>query len=258
MTAFQQGYIHPSTSPAALSFFSFAKNDGGLRPCIDYWSLHHHKTDKPSHIPTATPTSLPHSFHVPCLLSEASPFSSVIFLHKAWSSWQPVKWAGATDYPPSRTQTGIAAAYLHLWFNGTWTFHPTLHLSRSPNETLSQWKYSLTAYTTQLLVPNHQLSRTRQWTHANRHILAISGRAPMTADPVTVCTVVWCIRLPHPLVSYATSTNVIFSPFNYLVLENSTANLILGHPHPSLSCYLLVHQRRPEVELTIIPWLFPK
>ncbi len=41
--AFQQGYIRPSTSPAASSFFFVAKKDGGLRPCIgpciDYRSL---------------------------------------------------------------------------------------------------------------------------------------------------------------------------------------------------------------------------
>ncbi len=34
-----QGYIRPSTSPAASSFFFVAKKDGGLRPCIDYWAL---------------------------------------------------------------------------------------------------------------------------------------------------------------------------------------------------------------------------
>ncbi|KAL0199895.1 hypothetical protein M9458_003082, partial [Cirrhinus mrigala] len=37
--ALQQGYIHPSTSPAASSFFFIAKKDGGLRPCIDYRAL---------------------------------------------------------------------------------------------------------------------------------------------------------------------------------------------------------------------------
>ncbi len=37
--ALQQGYIRPSTSPAAPSFFFVAKKDGDLRPCIDYWSL---------------------------------------------------------------------------------------------------------------------------------------------------------------------------------------------------------------------------
>jgi len=34
-----QGYISPSTSPAAASFFFVAKKDGGLRPCIDYRAL---------------------------------------------------------------------------------------------------------------------------------------------------------------------------------------------------------------------------
>ncbi|KAK3550599.1 hypothetical protein QTP70_000681 [Hemibagrus guttatus] len=34
--ALAQGYIRPSTSPAASSFFFVAKKDGDLRPCIDY------------------------------------------------------------------------------------------------------------------------------------------------------------------------------------------------------------------------------
>ncbi len=39
--ALQQGYIRPYMSPAASSFYFFfvAKNDVGLRPCIDYRSL---------------------------------------------------------------------------------------------------------------------------------------------------------------------------------------------------------------------------
>ncbi|KAK3551808.1 hypothetical protein QTP70_027229, partial [Hemibagrus guttatus] len=37
--ALAQGYIRPSTSPTALSFFFVAKRDGGLRPCIDYRAL---------------------------------------------------------------------------------------------------------------------------------------------------------------------------------------------------------------------------
>ncbi len=37
--ALKQGYIIPSTSPAASSFFFVAKKDGGLRPCIDYRKL---------------------------------------------------------------------------------------------------------------------------------------------------------------------------------------------------------------------------
>ncbi|KAK3507044.1 hypothetical protein QTP70_001909, partial [Hemibagrus guttatus] len=37
--ALVQGYIRPSTSPAASSFFFVAKKDGGLRPCIDYRAL---------------------------------------------------------------------------------------------------------------------------------------------------------------------------------------------------------------------------
>ncbi len=37
--ALKQGYIRPSTSPAASSFFFVAKKDRGLRPCIDYQAL---------------------------------------------------------------------------------------------------------------------------------------------------------------------------------------------------------------------------
>lgn len=37
--ALAQGYIRPSNSPAASSFFFVAKKDGGLRPCIDYRAL---------------------------------------------------------------------------------------------------------------------------------------------------------------------------------------------------------------------------
>ncbi len=37
--ALQQGFIRPSLSPAASSFFFVAKKDGGLRPCIDYRAL---------------------------------------------------------------------------------------------------------------------------------------------------------------------------------------------------------------------------
>ncbi|XP_016095557.1 RNA-directed DNA polymerase homolog [Sinocyclocheilus grahami] len=37
--ALQQGFIRPSTSPAASSFFFVAKIDRGLRPCIDYQAL---------------------------------------------------------------------------------------------------------------------------------------------------------------------------------------------------------------------------
>ncbi|KAK3532671.1 hypothetical protein QTP86_027655 [Hemibagrus guttatus] len=37
--ALDQGYIRPSTSPAASSFFFVAMKDRGLRPCIDYRAL---------------------------------------------------------------------------------------------------------------------------------------------------------------------------------------------------------------------------
>uniref|UniRef100_A0AAR2JHU7 ribonuclease H n=1 Tax=Pygocentrus nattereri TaxID=42514 RepID=A0AAR2JHU7_PYGNA len=37
--ALDQGFIRPSTSPIASSFFFIKKKDGGLRPCIDYRAL---------------------------------------------------------------------------------------------------------------------------------------------------------------------------------------------------------------------------
>uniref|UniRef100_A0AAY4CSJ3 ribonuclease H n=1 Tax=Denticeps clupeoides TaxID=299321 RepID=A0AAY4CSJ3_9TELE len=37
--ALQQGFIRPSTSPAAAGFFFIKKKEGGLRPCIDYRGL---------------------------------------------------------------------------------------------------------------------------------------------------------------------------------------------------------------------------
>ncbi|KAK3521375.1 hypothetical protein QTP70_004113 [Hemibagrus guttatus] len=37
--ALQQGFIRPSASPVASSFFFVAKKDGGLQPCIDYHVL---------------------------------------------------------------------------------------------------------------------------------------------------------------------------------------------------------------------------
>ncbi|KAF7216968.1 roquin-2-like, partial [Nothobranchius furzeri] len=37
--ALAQGFIRPSTSPGAASFFFVKKEDGGLRPCIDYRGL---------------------------------------------------------------------------------------------------------------------------------------------------------------------------------------------------------------------------
>lgn len=37
--ALKQGYIRPSSSPAAYIFFFVGKKDGGLRPCIDYRGL---------------------------------------------------------------------------------------------------------------------------------------------------------------------------------------------------------------------------
>ncbi|KAI2650240.1 Transposon Tf2-6 polyprotein [Labeo rohita] len=37
--ALENGFIHPSTSPAGAGFFFVEKKDGGLRPCIDYRGL---------------------------------------------------------------------------------------------------------------------------------------------------------------------------------------------------------------------------
>ncbi|KAL0149296.1 hypothetical protein M9458_055334 [Cirrhinus mrigala] len=49
--ALRQGFIQPSTSPAASSFFFVGKKDGGLRPCIDYRQLHSQIIQQPYPLP---------------------------------------------------------------------------------------------------------------------------------------------------------------------------------------------------------------
>ncbi|XP_053681475.1 retrotransposon-derived protein PEG10 [Labeo rohita] len=49
--ALNQGFIRPSTSPAALSFFFVGKKDGGLRPCIDYRQLNSQIVQQPYPLP---------------------------------------------------------------------------------------------------------------------------------------------------------------------------------------------------------------
>ncbi|KAL0182338.1 hypothetical protein M9458_021713, partial [Cirrhinus mrigala] len=49
--ALNQGFIRPSTSPAASSFFFVGKKDGGLRPCIDYRQLNSQILQQPYPLP---------------------------------------------------------------------------------------------------------------------------------------------------------------------------------------------------------------
>ncbi|KAL0165771.1 hypothetical protein M9458_037615, partial [Cirrhinus mrigala] len=49
--ALNQGFIQPSTSPAASSFFFVGKKDGGLRPCIDYRQLNSQIKQQPYPLP---------------------------------------------------------------------------------------------------------------------------------------------------------------------------------------------------------------
>ncbi|KAI2653738.1 Transposon Tf2-11 polyprotein [Labeo rohita] len=49
--ALYQGFIRPSTSPAASSFFFVGKKDGGLRPCIDYRQLNSQIIQQPYPLP---------------------------------------------------------------------------------------------------------------------------------------------------------------------------------------------------------------
>ncbi|KAI2645263.1 Transposon Tf2-8 polyprotein [Labeo rohita] len=49
--ALKQGFIQPSTSPAASSFFFVGKKDGGLRPCIDYRQLNSQIIQQPYPLP---------------------------------------------------------------------------------------------------------------------------------------------------------------------------------------------------------------
>ncbi|KAL0196731.1 hypothetical protein M9458_005271, partial [Cirrhinus mrigala] len=53
--ALQQGFIQPSTSPAASSFF-VGKKDGGLRPCIDYRQLNSQIIQQPYLLPLVPAT----------------------------------------------------------------------------------------------------------------------------------------------------------------------------------------------------------
>ncbi|KAL0192333.1 hypothetical protein M9458_010629, partial [Cirrhinus mrigala] len=54
--ALAQGFIRPSTSPAASSFFFVGKKDGGLRPCIDYRQLNSQITQQPYPLPLVPAT----------------------------------------------------------------------------------------------------------------------------------------------------------------------------------------------------------
>ncbi len=49
--ALNQGYIRPSSSPAASSFFFVGKKDGGLRPCIDYRAVNSQTVKLPYPLP---------------------------------------------------------------------------------------------------------------------------------------------------------------------------------------------------------------
>ncbi|KAI2642436.1 Transposon Tf2-8 polyprotein [Labeo rohita] len=49
--ALKQGFIQPSTSPAASSFFFVGKKNGGLRPCIDYRQLNSQIIQQPYPLP---------------------------------------------------------------------------------------------------------------------------------------------------------------------------------------------------------------
>ncbi|KAL0192201.1 hypothetical protein M9458_010497, partial [Cirrhinus mrigala] len=49
--ALNQGFIRPSTSPAASSVFFVGKKDGGLRPCIDYRQLNSQIIQQPYPLP---------------------------------------------------------------------------------------------------------------------------------------------------------------------------------------------------------------
>ncbi len=66
--ALNQGYIHPSSSPAASSFFFVGKKDGGLRPCIDYRALNSHTVKLPYPLPLV-PATL-EELHGACIFSK--------------------------------------------------------------------------------------------------------------------------------------------------------------------------------------------
>ncbi|GAA6095284.1 receptor-type tyrosine-protein phosphatase gamma-like, partial [Tachysurus ichikawai] len=66
--AFQQGFIIPYSSPAALGFFFVEKKDGGLQPCFDYRGLN------------AQISQLPYPLPLVCVRSCVRPTSSPIYI----------------------------------------------------------------------------------------------------------------------------------------------------------------------------------
>ncbi|KAI2652624.1 Transposon Tf2-9 polyprotein [Labeo rohita] len=54
--ALKQGFIQPSTSPAASNLFFMGKKDGGLRPCIDYRQLNSQIVQQPYPLPLVPAT----------------------------------------------------------------------------------------------------------------------------------------------------------------------------------------------------------
>lgn len=54
--ALNQGFIWPSSSPAALSFFFMVKKDGGLQPSIDYRALNSQTVKLPYSLPLVQTT----------------------------------------------------------------------------------------------------------------------------------------------------------------------------------------------------------
>ncbi len=111
--ALNQGYIRPSSSPAASSFFFMGTKDGGLRPCIDYRALNSQTTKLPYPLPL-----------VPAALEElrgARIFSKLDLR----SSYKP------RSNPGGRwVEDGIHHSLWPLWIprDAVWPFQCSLHL----------------------------------------------------------------------------------------------------------------------------------
>ncbi len=76
--ALNQGYIRPSSSPAASSFFFVGKKDGGLRPCIDYQALNTQTVKLPYRLPLIPATlEEPHAARIFSKLDLCSAYNLV-------------------------------------------------------------------------------------------------------------------------------------------------------------------------------------
>ncbi|KAK3524709.1 hypothetical protein QTP86_001051 [Hemibagrus guttatus] len=103
--ALQQGFIQPSTSPAASSFFFVAKKAGGLRPCINYHVLNS-QTVKFAYLLPLVPAAL-EELRRAHIFSKLDLLAKLVPLHIPCRPWSHMGIDFATDLPVSNGFTTI-------------------------------------------------------------------------------------------------------------------------------------------------------